>query len=620
MIQGRKRTKIAINMQSAPIIPFRFEDMVLNFGNGQKHYLNRLRYLNVPTVKQIASGNEVLGNRDNSVKAIYETLQTLPNNQSKKCYFDGLIAYFRYIDSLSYQCDIFDNEVMKGCIQYFNRLRKKGQFISKAPTIKLALSFFLRQWNREADLRALPEVCRCIPSDGEAFHIETELKPLSKILIRGALAFQSAIEKKEILETHPFFDEEAFDKFAHSRDWSLLQISKKKIGFKSCMKPTPGTIKDSPLPLKQLQKQVFYNQASRNWFFVFSMLTGMNKSVLARVRLKDVSFKSIGNGRFVFDSQKIRAGYKGLDNANGFSKRTKNLISGWVKVSKVIYQSLEIPFSNELPLCPYFNQKGEVLTFDHHGSNIGGINEQLEKMTGLRVTSKRFRSTKSDVLMRVTEDIFLVSQGLNNTVNVIARRYSSGVQTDHDNNLNATFSVLNAVAKGEDIGKAIRNAKVIHSDILSDYDYRSLRNGNSQVRPLMTTPSGIKCSGATPEKLIEEARRMKQLGVEFSEDTGHCTDFIGCFDCGSHKLVASESDIWLMLSFLDHIEDLKEIVASNSSPKKEYFWVEGVLKKVLTRLESKAPKNYESAKKRIESGVYHPLYQDRASANRFFQG
>ncbi|MBF4280703.1 hypothetical protein EAY27_26850, partial [Vibrio anguillarum] len=89
----------------------------------------------------------------------------------------------------------------------------------------------------------------------------------------------------------------------------------KKYGFKKCMIPVPGTIKYSPLPLERLHRQVFYNQASRNWFFVFSMLTGMNKSVLANVRHEDVSFKNIGSGRFVFDGEKFRAGYKSLDNS-----------------------------------------------------------------------------------------------------------------------------------------------------------------------------------------------------------------------------------------------------------------------------------------------------------------
>ncbi|PXB17367.1 hypothetical protein [Vibrio parahaemolyticus] len=618
MMQGRKRTKITTKKTSAPIIPLRFEDMVLGCGDGQKAYTYRLRYRNVPTVGQIKLGNGVLANRDDIVRDIHQRLYPLPENKSKQTYFSGLVYYFQYLDGISYQGDFFSNAVMIDCIKHFNNIREKGEQISRSMQIKNSLSFLLRLWNRESDLKTLPEVAAFPSAENKAFHVETALKPLSKVLVKGALAFQESIEKNELLDIHPFFDEELFDEQAKRHGWTLRQCSEKKRGFKKCMKPTPMNIKSSLLPPKQLNRQVFYNQASRNWFFVFSMLTGMNTSVLANVQLKDILFKSIGSGRFVFNGEKFRAGYKGLDNSAGFSLRTKELINRWLKTCKKMYQSLGIPLSNELPLCPFFCSSGEVKTFNAKGSIIGSINTQLAKIMGLTVTTSRFRATKSDVLMRVTEDIFLVSQGLNDTVNVVVKRYSSGVQADHDNNLNATFGALSAIAKGEKIGKAIEEAKVMRSDILSDYDYRNLRNRKSQEQPLMTTPTGIKCTGPTPEKLVAEARRMKQLGVDFSQDTGRCTDFLGCFDCDCHKLVASEDDIWLMLSFLEQIENLKEMVARNSTPKDEYFVVEGMLKKVLLRLKQKAPRNYAQAKQKVDDGDYHPLYQDRASASQFF--
>ena len=149
--------------------------------------------------------------------------------------------------------------------------------------------------------------------------MDTELKPLSKVLVKGALTFQEAIEKNELLDIHPFFDEELFFERAKNNGWTAHKVGTNRYGFKLSMKPMPTTIKGSPLSLEQLNRQVFYNQASRNWFFVFSMLTGMNTSVLANVRHKDVSFKSIGSGRFVFDGEKFRAGYKNLDNSCGFS-------------------------------------------------------------------------------------------------------------------------------------------------------------------------------------------------------------------------------------------------------------------------------------------------------------
>lgn len=620
MSEGRKRTKITIEKRSERLAVLRFEDMVIDNGKGKKEYLHRLRYVNVPTVKQIKLGLEILAGRDSVVRSIYEALEPLPDNHSKLNYFYGMIVYFRYLDSINYRGDVFVNEIMKESLQHFNRLRNKGEQVSKSVSVQSAFSFFLRAWSREKDLKTLPEVFANPPSKNQAFDIETELKPLAKVLIRGALAFQQAIEKGELLDTHPFFDEEEFEKVVKSKGWKKKRIDESKRGFKQCMKPHPRTIRESQIPLDQLNEQTIFNQASRNWFFVFSMLTGMNKSVLAQIRFIDVRFKNIGSGRFVLCGRKSRANYKELDNSSGFSKRTKELIEGWLMASKTMYLRLDIPFSKSLPICPFFNRNGEVSTFDQHGAKLECVNLQIQKVTGLRVTTMRFRATKSDILMRVTDDIFLVSQGLNNSISVVAKRYSSGVQVDHDNNLNATFSALDAVSKGEEIGRAIEDAKVMRSDILSDYDYKKLRSGRCSEKPLMMTPSGVSCSGPTAEKLVTEARRMKQLGIDFSKDTGHCTDFIGCFDCDSHKLVSSEDSVWLMLSFLDQIEDLKEIVASNSTPKDEYFIVEGLLKKVLARLQSKDPVNYHSALKKVESNIYHPFYQDRASASQFFSG
>ena len=83
-MQGRKRTKITTKKTSAPIIPIRFKDMVLDSGNGLKDYTYRLRYHNVPTVKQIKSRNGVLANRDDIVRDIHQALNPLPENRAKR--------------------------------------------------------------------------------------------------------------------------------------------------------------------------------------------------------------------------------------------------------------------------------------------------------------------------------------------------------------------------------------------------------------------------------------------------------------------------------------------------------------------------------------------------------
>ncbi len=125
MIQGRKRTKITIKKASTPIIPLRFEDMTLDSGKGLKDYTYRLRYLNVPTVKQIKSKNGVLANRDDIVRNIHQALNSLPRNRSKRTYFSGLVSYFKYLDSIGYQGDAFSNATMIECIKFSINYAKK---------------------------------------------------------------------------------------------------------------------------------------------------------------------------------------------------------------------------------------------------------------------------------------------------------------------------------------------------------------------------------------------------------------------------------------------------------------------------------------------------------------
>ncbi|TOO91971.1 hypothetical protein CGH26_28425, partial [Vibrio parahaemolyticus] len=77
-----------------------------------------------------------------------------------------------------------------------------------------------------------------------------------------------------------------------------------------------------------------------------------------------------------------------------------------------------------------------------HGTNPTHINKALSKILGFNINASRLRKTKLDILMRVTEDMFLVSQAANNTIEVIIHSYSSGNKSDHKKNLKATSDAL----------------------------------------------------------------------------------------------------------------------------------------------------------------------------------
>lgn len=94
--------------------------------------------------------------------------------------------------------------------------------------------------------------------------------------------------------------------------------------------------------------------------------------------------------------------------------------------------------------------------------------------------------------MRVTEDMYIVSQGLNNTIDVVAKSYSSGVEGTHNSNVMAAMEAQASIAKGVAIDKAVSDAKVLHSDILSEYDYKE-RLKRDEIPVTTITPSGVRC-------------------------------------------------------------------------------------------------------------------------------
>lgn len=617
--RGRKRTSVPVKktIKEVDIVALRFEDMVIRTKEGVACHLNRFRYTGCPTIRTIDKKPEALrfAGRDEIVKQLY-MLTIGGQTTTTQVNLRNLLDYFKYLDSIEFRGDTFGLGIMSKCIKHHNELALKGINPSKAASIREGLCWYLKKINRHLDTKKLPNTRKSKPSNKDgALDLESELKPIAKTLIRGFKGFAEAIKNRAWLEIHPIFDEGMFKEQVKAQKWRGTG-GIQKMAFEKAMRVNLG-VANSPLSHEQLRLRLLYNQASRNALFLFYMLTGMNRSVLAPIKHNGVIFKDIGNGRYVFESTKFRANYKDLDNVLGFSKNTKSLVENWVEVSKLMYERMEIHDFERKPFLPYFSIQGEAVDFSYKQTEPNLINKLISKLHGITVNARRFRNTKSDILIRATDSIFITAQSLNNEVSIVEKRYSNGVESDHKNNLQATMKAQAAIAKGQAISEAVEEAKVLHSDILSDYDYKK-RLMKESIKPAALTPTGVRCQGGSRSKLEAELSKFKRAGIHLNEDEGKCTDFLSYFNCEEHLLIASTNDIWLMLSFREQLTELFGYIAKNSAPKEQAFSVKAMLDKTLNRLKNKSPKNYEKAKNKVSNGDFHPLYSNRYGLKNFF--
>jgi len=86
-----------------------------------------------------------------------------------------------------------------------------------------------------------------------------------------------------------------------------------------------------------------------------------------------------------------------------------------------------------------------------------------------------------------------------------------------------------------------------------------------------------------------------------------CTDFLSCFGCHEHKLVAAVEDIWLMLSFRETLTEMAQFPTVNSLPKGKYQDLCRTIDAILVGFKEVSEENYNQASEQQKCSS-HPLY------------
>lgn len=339
------------------------------------------------------------------------------------------------------------------------------------------------------------------------------------------------------------------------------------------------------------------------------MFTGINTKPLASLKICDVTFKEVQGGTYILDSVKGRAAWQEQDNGLGFSKRAKEYIEGWLKIAtKMAANNLNAP------LFPLFLMNDEVQFYSDSSVHPQTLVNKLLKRLGLStINPSRFRKTKLDTLFRITESVYLVSMTANNAPITTMRSYVHGTESEHQKNLGASMDAQFNIAKGENVAAATSKAKFNHSDVLDDYEYQRLRKGKDRSNE-SRTPTGIRCNDRSKGSAQIIDNILKREGIKQEADEVACTDFLGCWDCSEHAFVAEVTDIWLMLSFKETLQQLQQTPAVNSMPEKKYNKLVMDVGSVLERFKDKSLKNYQQAEEKLKDGP-HPLYSTVYSLN-----
>jgi hypothetical protein len=288
----------------------------------------------------------------------------------------------------------------------------------------------------------------------------------------------------------------------------------------------------------------------------------------------------------------------------GFHKKTQELFHQWLEISKEFQKASGTDW-----VFPHFMPSGEIKGCVEVGktSPQSTINNLTRKLGFAHITPSILRQTKIDTLIKVTEDIYLVSMSANNEVTTIKANYAHGNKNDHQRDLSATNEALYDVVKnGTDVHEAANKAKFHHVDVMSDYNYKRLRKDERENDRL--TPLGTRCKDATKGAANTIKKNLEKMGIKQSEKK-RCTDFLGCFECPYHRLVSEVEDIWLMLSFNDTLQQMKDYPAINTLPTDKFHKLCNTIESILTQFKAVSPDNYAKAQEK-HCEAPHPLYSD----------
>lgn len=583
---------------AATVEPLHLDELKLKYGGVTAHFI-QLLYQGAPNFsnrgKKIEGVDYIpVAGREAFARDVYRFLKT-DFNLTKKSHFNQVRLYLRWMDSNQLEPindDYFSPELYNAYMDYHQDKCNRGdQSLSTWSTAKRMVSFFLRANNRPTELKQLKSIKgikKQIVSH-KGIDVAGDLKPLVRRFIAAFAGFRQHFLEGTKPSLHPLWSEELFNQEMERNGWSVKKRNYVKGGFRQAV----------------ASENSRHNHFSRLAAMLAFCFTGQNTTPLLKLRFSDIRFTTKSNGKVYFDMTKARANYLGFDTSLGFHKKTQEFFHQWLEISMALQRN-----SGTEWVFPYFLESGDIRGCVDTGQIRPQvrINSYTKKLGLVHVTPSILRQTKIDTLMKVTEDIWLVSMSANNSIEVLGVNYSDGNESDHQTSLAANNEALYDFSKnGTEPHEAANKSKFNHANVLSDYKYKRLRKEETENDT--QTPLGVRCKDSSQGVAARIKKNLENMGVKQPEKEQRCTDFLGCFECPYHRLVSEVEDIWLMLSFNDTLQEMKAYPAINSLPTDKFYKLCNTIVSILKDFKEVAPDNYTQAEG-MHSEAPHPLYSD----------
>ncbi|MGO2009104.1 hypothetical protein [Vreelandella alkaliphila] len=345
-----------------------------------------------------------------------------------------------------------------------------------------------------------------------------------------------------------------------------------------------------------------YNNSDSTWitdlvraaYFITCLHTGVNSNPLLELKISDITeepFQNITRSSYKLRTIKGRQSGRINEIEAGFTKKGKAFFDRWIKISK------KLNSYNDGYIFPNFsNNKPSKMT----SSNASILNKFITNFGIPSFSSQRFRKTKASLIMRATESIFMVAQGLNNSVETASKHYANGDPTTTEFSLASALYIREQTVLGTPLDKAVKESAIIFKDPVKESNI-----GNNFKK----LSNGLRCGGAFKEKSVKIKKALVKEGIAKDSDIVACHKFLECFGCVHHAVVAEVDDIWLLLSFNDIILESANRPSINSMPTSLLNKVYNTVQVIIERMKSEHSSTYTEAYQKYLNAP-HPLWQD----------